>query len=253
MMLAERVMLVGMVLLTLGSAAAADDLDVLFDRGCDLYDNGDFDAALEHFQALTASGVRDATVYFNVGNCHYKRGDVGMAVASYRRALMLSPRDRDTKQNLMLVRQAVGTGDTTATYSLGNLALIPLKVLSPRELQLIFYFSYYLTVLCFLGVLFLRGEIRRASIRGLVVLVIMTVGLLVLSRYSIARFSDSSEAVVTADMAQIKSGPGDAFDELAKLPDGVEVRLRGQTGLWVEVELPTGEIGWLRRADLETI
>ena len=55
------------------------------------------------------------------------------------------------------------------------------------------------------------------------------------------------------DHSEFMSGPGAAFDELAGLPDGVEVEIRARSGIWVEVQLRTGEIGWLRETNLETI
>jgi tetratricopeptide (TPR) repeat protein len=235
------------------AAADGEDVSTVFDKGCDFYESGDFDAALEHFQSATSSGVRNAAVYYNLGNCYYKRGDLGMAVANYRRALMLSPRDEDTKVNLSLLRRAVGTGDTTATYSLGNLALIPLQLMSPRELRIGFYVAYFLTAICFLCVLFFKAKVRRMSIRGMVVLAVVALAFLAISDYGVSRFNSSSEGVVVTDRAELKSRPGDAFGELTKLPDGAEVRLRARSGLWLEVELPTGEIGWLREKDLAPI
>jgi uncharacterized protein YgiM (DUF1202 family) len=61
------------------------------------------------------------------------------------------------------------------------------------------------------------------------------------------------EAVVIADRTELKSGPGNAFEELASLPDGSEVTLRARSGMWIEVKLPTGEVGWVREKDIETI
>ena len=53
--------------------------------------------------------------------------------------------------------------------------------------------------------------------------------------------------------SEFMSGPGSAFDELARLPDGVEVELRARSGIWVEVQLPTGEIGWLEEHNIGII
>ena len=37
------------------------------------------------------------------------------------------------------------------------------------------------------------------------------------------------------------------------VPDGVEVSLKARSGIWVEVQLRTGEIGWIREQDVELI
>ena len=254
-----RVVLVGaaLALLAAGSRATAgpgaDDLKGLFSRACELYEKGDFGSALSEFQAVRAGGIENAPLYYNIGNCYYREGQLGRAVASYRRALMLAPRDSDAKINLALIRAAVGGGDTTSTGGLATVTALPLRFFSARQFQWIFYLAYYLAAGCFLGVLFLRGRFRRIGLYGLTAAVVVAGCALGLSEYGISKFRSVTEGVVVADRAPLKSGPGDAFQEIATLPDGLELRLRAKSGIWVEVELPTGEVGWLRDQSIEPI
>ena len=244
------------VLLAVSRVAAvtvAADADALFSRGCDLYENGDFDEAAEHFEVLLASGIRDADVYYNLGNAYYKQGQLGKAVANYRRALVLAPRDGDARVNLDLLRSIIGFRDTTTSYDVGAVVFFPLRLASPRELQIVSYIGYYLAVAAFLVVLFAKGRLRRDMLRVAAVVVIVTLECFVVARYGIDRAGGESEGVVIVDQAEMMSGPGTAFDELVRLPDGVEVRLKARSGIWIEVELRTGEIGWIRQQDIETI
>jgi hypothetical protein len=166
---------------------------------------------------------------------------------------MLSPRDSDLRTNLDLVRSVVGFRDTTASYDLGGIAVFPLRLASPRELAVVFYVGYYLTTICLVCVLLLRGDLRGKGLRVLIILLAVTVGAVGFARYGASRFNSGSDGVVTANKAEFMSGPGTAFDELARLPDGVEVRLRAKSGIWVEVELSTGDVGWIREKDMEKI
>jgi hypothetical protein len=166
---------------------------------------------------------------------------------------MLAPRDEDARANLALIRTAVGSGDTTATDGVAGVTALPLRLLSAREFQLIFYLAYYLAAGCFLGVLFFGGRIRRLGLYGLVAAVLVAGLALGLSTHGISNFRSVSDGVVVTDRAELKSGPGEAFQEIAALADGLEVRLRARSGIWVEVQLPTGEVGWLRDTDLEPI
>jgi hypothetical protein len=117
----------------------------------------------------------------------------------------------------------------------------------------VFYVAYYLSAVCFLAVLFAGSRVRRSGLRVFVVLVVITIASSTLAHTGISRFNSDNQGVVIADRAGLMSGPGAAFDELARLPDGVEVKIRARSGLWVEVELPTGEIGWLQEQDIELI
>ena len=81
----------------------------------------------------------------------------------------------------------------------------------------------------------------------------LAIASLSLSTHALSRFRDSSGAVVINEEVELRSGPGNAFERIATLRDGVEVTLKSRSALWVEVELPTGEVGWLRDTDIENI
>jgi tetratricopeptide (TPR) repeat protein len=234
-------------------AAGAANPDSLFTRGCDAYESGDFDSALGFFEAAGRSGVEDAALFYNLGNTHFRLGSLGMAVADYRRALMLEPRDEDVKANLEFVRTMVGTRDTLDALGVQHAADIPLMWLSPEEIHVIFYVLYYLAALAFLGLLFMKGGGRRLSLYVLVVIVCLAVLSFSISAHAVSRFRNSDGAVVTGEEVELRSGPGNAFERIATLRDGVEVTLKSRSAMWVEVELPGGEVGWLRDTEIQRI
>jgi tetratricopeptide (TPR) repeat protein len=235
-------------------AGCASDarVDAAFREACDLYERGDFGGALAGFETIRAEGIKNAAVYFNLGNCYYRQDQLGRSIVSYRRALLLAPRDGDARTNLGLARASVYGGDSTAARSPGFPAL-PLRIASPRQVQALFYAAYYLAAAFFLAVLFLGGKLRRGVFYGLVVALVVAGVAFGLSRYGASKFTSESEAVVVVDRAELKSGPGNAFEEVSVLPDGSEVTLRARSGMWVEVTLSTGEVGWLREDDIDTI
>jgi uncharacterized protein YgiM (DUF1202 family) len=100
------------------------------------------------------------------------------------------------------------------------------------------------------AVLLLPVGLRTKGIKILIVLLVLTGSAYGLHGYGVARFQGDSDGVVIAEHAELRSGPGDTFDELGRLRDGVEVRLRAKSGIWLEVRLPTGEIGWVRDQDI---
>jgi len=254
----KRAGVVGLILVMALVAVASGEQDTgeintLFDQACDFYEAGDLVSARAGFEALLSMGVRNGAVYYNLGNCYYKQGEVGRAVANYRRALMLAPRDEDIRINLDLLRSAVGTRDTTSAFGAGGIAQAPLRLASAREWQIVFYASYYLCIISLLGVLFLSGRARATAARVLVALVIVSACSFAFSAHGRSRFRGGSGAVVVAERTEFMSGPGAAFEELVRLFDGVELKLRARSGIWVEAQLPTGEVGWVREGDLEPI
>jgi tetratricopeptide (TPR) repeat protein len=231
----------------------ARDLNSLFDEGCGLYEASEFEGAQGIFESLVSAGVRDPAVYYNLGNCYYQLGEIGKAIISYRRARMLAPRDEDIKANLGFLRSSVGFRDTTKAFDLGGMVGLPGEIASPREWQVIFYIAYYAGAACLLAVLFLGGRARRCALRILAVLIVAALACWAFADRGRAHFSAGTEGAVIMDRSQLMSGPGAAFEELARLPDGVEVTLRARSGIWVEVRLPTGEVGWLRETELQIL
>ena len=244
------------VLIAVSHAWAAPDsgeLNSLFNEGCDLYEASEFEGAQGIFESLVSAGVKDAAVYYNLGNCYYQLGEIGKAIISYRHAQMLAPRDEEIKANLAFLRSSIGFKDTTATLDLGGLLGLPGKIASPKEWQVISYVGYYAAALCFLTILFIGGAPRRYALRVIVVSVVVAVASWVFAGRGRAGFSAGNQGAVVTDRSEFMSGPGAAFEELARLPDGVEVTLRSRTGIWVEVRLPTGEVGWLKEEDIQTL
>jgi tetratricopeptide (TPR) repeat protein len=245
--------LVGSVAAQAFAAPGGGEINSLFDEACGLYEASEFEGALRIFESIVSSGVRHPAVYYNLANCYYQQGEIGKAVANYRRARLLSPRDEDVRANLAFLRSSIGFQDTTGSFGLDRVARIPREIASPKEWRLVFYVAYYLGILCFLGVLFLSGGARRQALRALSVLIVVAIVAWVIAEHGLSRFTNPDEGVVVIDRSEFMSGPGAAFDELARLPDGVEVELRARSGIWVEVQLQTGEIGWVREQNLETI
>ena len=74
----------------------------------ELFRAGKFANALSIYEATLKTRPDDAYIYYNIGNCYFKMGSVGLAVANYYRAFRLDPRDSDIRHNLDLALQAGG-------------------------------------------------------------------------------------------------------------------------------------------------
>src|SRR5262249_50947196 len=97
-----------------------------FDAANKLYEQGKFNEAASAYEKLVQSGQVSAALYFNLGNAFFKAGQVGRAIAEYRRAEQLTPRDPDLRANLQFARKQI-QGPTLAASRwhdwLGKLSL----------------------------------------------------------------------------------------------------------------------------------
>jgi len=80
------------------------DVNSVMQRGNELYKNNQYQLAIDEYNQLIKQGYEGASVYYNLGNAHYRLGKIGFAILYYEKALKLSPTDEDIKHNLALAK-----------------------------------------------------------------------------------------------------------------------------------------------------
>ena len=212
----------------------------------ELYQSGQYALALSAYEKELKDYPNNPFLYYNIGNCYFKMGSRGLAIANYYRAFRLYPRDTDIRHNLELALQT--SGETLVPSGIPAAAHRAFFVLSLTELKGLC--SLGLWVFCLLGGLWLL--IRK---KGKLVLVSGMI-LIGLASWYFIRYSWQNEplAVIAAPKAELRSGPGDNFPASATVTQGHLVLVTDQKGFWKQVLLRSEGIkGWMDSSDLETI
>lgn len=219
-----------------------------------LYEAGQFVEAVVAYQGLVDAGVTDGTLYYNLGNAHFKAGDLGHAILNYRRAQALLPRDPDVAANLQLAR-AQAT-DRLETEGEGVMVGFVRRVLVEwttldEAAGIALGLWVLLCALVVAAILWRRGQ--QALRYAIVVLGVM----LALSLLSIGiRVSDvhgSSPAVIVAQAVEVRSGPGEDYLAEFTLHTGAEIRVLERRGDWVRIALPGDLQGWVPGEAMESL
>ena len=92
-------------------AGRAQNTAALFDEANKLYEQAKYQEAATAYEKLLQSDPASAALYFNLGNAWFKAGQSGRAIAAYRQAERLAPRDPDLRFNLNFVRKKVSGSD----------------------------------------------------------------------------------------------------------------------------------------------
>ena len=74
----------------------------MFEDGNRQYQDGDYESALSSYLQVLEAGFESGALYYNIGNCYFKLGDLGRSILFYERALAENPRDDDARANLEL-------------------------------------------------------------------------------------------------------------------------------------------------------
>lgn len=85
----------------------AGDVAADFSAANKLYAEGKFSDAAAAYEKVLSTGAQSPALLFNAGNAEFKSGHLGKAVAAYRQAELLSPRDAELRANLAFVRNQV--------------------------------------------------------------------------------------------------------------------------------------------------
>src|SRR5689334_19162351 len=76
-----------------------------FEEANKLYEQGKYAEAAAAYENLAPAHNGSPALYYNLGNAWFKAGQNGRAIAAYRKAEMLSPRDPNLRFNLNFVRK----------------------------------------------------------------------------------------------------------------------------------------------------
>lgn len=219
----------------------ATDATANFAAANKLYAEGKFADAAAAYEKILSTGAQSPALLFNAGNAEFKAGHLGKAIAAYRRAELLAPRDAELRANLAFVRNRV-QGATLRESRWQNWV----NSLSLNEGTLLTAGFFWAT----LGLLAAR-QLRPSLAPKLQGVTRLAVALTIFSgavlALQAANHFNSAVAVVTSAEAIARSGPFDEAQSVFTVRDGAELRVLDRHDDWVQVVNGTGKIGWLSR------
>jgi hypothetical protein len=233
--------------LTCAGPALAQSPDERFDTGLTAYEGGRFGEAAAIWSDLARSGVRDPRVEFNLGNALFKTGQIGEAILHWERARRLAPTDRDVRWNLRYARTLIA--DRTPDVEPGP----PLRWVHAAQ-DTVGPGPQAVVALALWWGIAVVAALAWARPRGFTPAVVWTIAALGVALVLVAgswwwtwsRLHEDGVAIVLAEAAEVRAGPGENNAGLVQVHEGLSVRVRQRRESWVQIELPDGLNGWVR-------
>jgi tetratricopeptide (TPR) repeat protein len=241
-----RFLILLLALVCAGNLFAAD-VTADFSTANRLYADGKFPDSANAYEKILQSGVQSPALLFNDANAEFKSGNLGKAIAAYRRAGLLAPRDSEIRANLDFVRNQV-QGSSVREYRwqewLGQLTLNEWTMLAAGAFWLLF-------------LLLTARQIRPALGPKLKSVTSMLVTLTILSGAVLGlqaknHFSSQTAVVISAG-ATARSGPFDEAQSAFTTHDGTELSILDRHDDWVQVADGSVKIGWLPVKQVEIL
>ena len=231
------------VLLLAGSSPASE---AQFEEANRLYETGRFAEAAALYRVAATNGV-SATLLFNLGNAHFKAGQLGQAMAAYQRSLRLDPRNPETRANLRFAREQANTQPPP----------LSLRQRWMRRLSIGEWTALASGALTLLLLLLTARQLKPRAFAGKPLWIRFTTagalaGTFLLAMAAVDQFSDSRAFVITAK-AVVRNGPLEESPESFKAPDGTELRVHDRKGEFLEIETALGQKGWIHTSDVELL
>ena len=225
----------------------ASDVAGDFSHANQLYAEGKFSEAAKAYGTILTGGTVSPNLLFNDGNAEFKSGNLGRALAAYRRAALLAPRDADVRANLDFAHNQVQGATWRETWWEGWLG-----ALSLNEWTTFAMITFWLTFILFAAVQLRPAwkNLLRTPARGMAVAAVFFCACLIAAAN--LHFSNSVAVVVSPD-AVTRSGPFDDAQNAFAVHDGAELAILDQRNGWVQVTDGSGRTGWMKSSQVEVL
>ena len=231
-------------------APAQRELGEIFVAANRAYEAGDYVAAISDYRELIERGAASGQIHFNLGNAYLRHGELGRAIAEFRRARQWLPRDEDVRANLSFARDSARDALTPPEPSpvLSTLLFWHYR-LSPVELaKLAVVSSVLFWGLAIVWVWRRDSEILRWTLLALMVLLLGTLGSM-----AVHAWVSRPVAVIVPQEIDAFTAPDTESVVRFKLHAGTELRVRDERQGWLRIGLPDDQQGWIESVWAEVV
>ncbi|MFA6291576.1 MAG: BatD family protein [Victivallales bacterium] len=209
------------------------------------YDMGDFAKSADYYRRHLNTSSPDPAILYNLANCLYQQGEPAKALVLYERALLLSPRDSDIRENLNLVCRKLMLPETGKLETPRDLFVNARDMLRPDEWMLI---GGVLWACAGLVLAFRRKFVSPVNLLAVLSAIGMLFILTAFASVSQLNSSYSSKtAVVDMKNIQVYLLPSENSKQTDfRISCGEKIRIEEERESWLRVRTESGSEGWIR-------
>lgn len=236
-------------------ASLVDSLQNEISIGNSLYQQGNYESALEHYLKVVDNQYKNSNLYYNIGNTYYKLEELGNAILWYERALLLSPNNADIKHNIAFVNQELEDKiDHLPQLFISGWYNSLSQLFNSKQWAIVSIIAAFSLVASILGYLFIRHRVSQHLLISLAVIsLILSILSTHFSYHQINSRIKKPQAIVMSSVITGKSTPDEKGTDLFVIHEGLKVVITDQLNDWVEIQLPNGEKGWVNYQAVEKI
>ena len=243
-----------LLVISISSKLFAQDTAALFEQGNAAYNGGNYSLAVEKYEAILAQKQHSAALYFNLGNTHYRLGNVAESVYYFEQAKKMQPLDKAIKNN----------AEFANNMTLDSIEVLPQTQLDALLQSILISFSLnqwakivlglaWLTLVFFVLYRFSQQmHFKRIFfILGCVVLFITLISLVLTQTKQ--KEGKQTKAVVFDQEIEIWAEPNKRADILFLLHEGTTLEVLSDLEGWSKIKLANGSEGWIENTAIKAL
>ncbi len=226
-----------------------------FNKGVDLYNNGNYNEAIIEFKEIIKNGEHSENLYFNLGNAYYKLNDIANSIYYFEKALKLNLKNKDVLNNLafsqnMLIDKIEKLPTNQVSEFLNSIS----ETLNVNQWLALGITLLYLFLITFMLYFFNSKSVSKKnyftafSILFLFSLISIFVGF---NKFEKQKFY--FEAIIFENKIDFRTEPNYRSEILFNLHEGTKVVIKEELNDWALVEIADGNKGWIELQSIKKI
>ena len=238
----------------INSFAFADQATDMFLEANQLYQDGEFEAAIEKYESIRTGNYESGELSFNLANAYYKTGNIGKARVNYERALYWLEGDESVIQNLELLKlRLVDQIEEPPRLFITVWWEALLNVFDTYTLGILVLALFWIMLITAAIYMYFRKRGRLKWKTAFVASLVLWLLLLTIWINKIYLFETEKYGVILASTITVYAEPAENTTELFVLHEGTRVKIERTSSGWFEIRLADGKTGWLVNNVLEII
>lgn len=211
------------------------------------YASGQFEFAVELYSNFIETHP-SGEAFYNRGNAYYRKGELGRAIADWKKAKKLNPSLTDTDHNLEIARTKV-VDQVEADKNPGWYEVLSsiFSGLGTNTWIIIGIACLVLSIV--LTIPYVRNTSKRASL--VIGAILFLIGWTFQGfAWMTHRLETQKEMVIVSDNVYVKNEPRMESNDLFVIHEGVEGDVLSIRNDWAKIRLADGKIGWVEISHL---
>jgi tetratricopeptide (TPR) repeat protein len=234
-------------------AELSEESAKMYNEANDFYSSKEYGKALNIYTELIERGIKNPSLFYNLGNTYFKLGQIGYAILYYEKAVSLKPFDRDIRNNLEYARRSMEERiQPLYNEGLFNFLRTTYSFVKPWLLavfELVFFTGFIVFSILFILLPYQRQRFKKqVLVFGILFFVF---GVCAFSRTAYEKANP--KGIVVEEAVEVLSAPIVESEPVFQLYEGTRTKVLETRGDWIRIRINDGREGWILQQDIALI